>query len=245
MAWQTPKTDWSAADGVRDSDFNRIEGNILELYNKASLLSNVTIYVDASTGTDSAGSGTSGTPYKTIGYALNSIQKNLGGKTVTVHIAQGTYNEDIAIVGYNDGVIVLGGDYGANVSIDYISVDCSVVEIRDINLSVVSGGIFATRGSTLLAYTPITISGSSRGLHIIGGSRFRSDSTVTVNDSTASAIQVAGASMAYIYNIAGSNNENAIIAEEGSVVGYGTTDISVNVAGYITRTGGRIYTGGE
>ena len=33
MAWIAPKTNWSAADGVRDSDFNRIEGNTLELYN--------------------------------------------------------------------------------------------------------------------------------------------------------------------------------------------------------------------
>lgn len=31
MAWQTPKTDWTAADGVTDEDFNRIEGNIAQL----------------------------------------------------------------------------------------------------------------------------------------------------------------------------------------------------------------------
>jgi len=28
MAWQTPKTDWTSADGVTDADLNRIEGNI-------------------------------------------------------------------------------------------------------------------------------------------------------------------------------------------------------------------------
>lgn len=38
MAWQTPKTNWSSADGVRDTDMNRIEGNTLELKNtKAEL----------------------------------------------------------------------------------------------------------------------------------------------------------------------------------------------------------------
>ena len=31
MAWQTPKTDWTGADGVRFGDINRIEGNILDL----------------------------------------------------------------------------------------------------------------------------------------------------------------------------------------------------------------------
>ncbi len=31
MAWQTPKTNWQAADVVRKDDFNRIEGNIQHL----------------------------------------------------------------------------------------------------------------------------------------------------------------------------------------------------------------------
>lgn len=31
MAWITPKTDWTAADGVRNTDFNRIEGNTQQL----------------------------------------------------------------------------------------------------------------------------------------------------------------------------------------------------------------------
>lgn len=35
MAWQTPKTDWSAPDGVSNVDMNRIEGNILEVYEMA------------------------------------------------------------------------------------------------------------------------------------------------------------------------------------------------------------------
>lgn len=33
MAWQTPKTNWQAADVVSKDDFNRIEGNIQELEN--------------------------------------------------------------------------------------------------------------------------------------------------------------------------------------------------------------------
>lgn len=32
MAWQTPKTDWAAPDGVRNTDMNRIEGNTKHLY---------------------------------------------------------------------------------------------------------------------------------------------------------------------------------------------------------------------
>lgn len=35
MAWLTPKTDWSGADGVRNTDLNRIEGNILDLNSRS------------------------------------------------------------------------------------------------------------------------------------------------------------------------------------------------------------------
>lgn len=38
MAWQTPKTDWAAPDGVRNTDFNRIEGNALHLYDDMAAL---------------------------------------------------------------------------------------------------------------------------------------------------------------------------------------------------------------
>lgn len=38
MAWQTPKTDWGAPDGVRNTDLNRIEGNAQYLYDGAEAL---------------------------------------------------------------------------------------------------------------------------------------------------------------------------------------------------------------
>ena len=33
MAWQTPKTNWQAADAPLPDDFNRIEGNVQDLQN--------------------------------------------------------------------------------------------------------------------------------------------------------------------------------------------------------------------
>lgn len=32
MSWQTPKKDWTRADGVRNTDLNRIEGNVEHVY---------------------------------------------------------------------------------------------------------------------------------------------------------------------------------------------------------------------
>jgi len=40
MAWQTPKTNWQAADVVSKDDFNRIEGNIQELQAKVDIHAN-------------------------------------------------------------------------------------------------------------------------------------------------------------------------------------------------------------
>lgn len=38
MAWVTPKTNWTGADGVRDSDLNRMEGNTQHLYSDLGVL---------------------------------------------------------------------------------------------------------------------------------------------------------------------------------------------------------------
>ena len=57
MAWQTPKTNWSSADGVRDTDLNRIEENTRVLYFE-KLRDNTTIYVSPS-GNNSTGNGSS------------------------------------------------------------------------------------------------------------------------------------------------------------------------------------------
>lgn len=244
MSWQNPKTNWTAADGVRDTDLNRIEGNILELYVMSAIQYGITVYVSTS-GNDASGTGLASAPYRTIGRALESVPRNLNGKTALISIAAGTYAEHVVVSGYNDGILILGGEYGDTVTINSLEVSGSICEIRDISLSVVSGGIAVIKGSTLLAYTDIQVSGSMRGLHLLGGSRFRTDSLLTVNGSSAAAVQVSGASMAYLYDLAGSDNENAIISEEGSLISYRSTSISVNVAGYITRSGGRIYTGAQ
>lgn len=62
----------------------------------------MTVYV-ATTGSDTTGTGASTAPYKTINYAINTIPKDLGGYTVLVQVADGTYDEDVQIIGFNNG----------------------------------------------------------------------------------------------------------------------------------------------
>lgn len=243
MAWQTPKTDWKSADSVRDSDFNRIEGDLLYLYNTSAVRADLTVYVSAS-GNDATGNGTSAAPYRTIMHALSTIPNNLNGRTAMIDIATGDYPENIVVKGFTGGRLVFYGAYGRTMTIKSLEVDGSILEVRTIDTRATAGGITVINGGTLLCSGSVSVSGSMRGLHVLNCSSCRIYAQLTVDASSAAAVHASGASMIYVLSLAGSDNENAFIAEEGSIVSYGNTNISVNVAGFITRSGGRIYTGG-
>ena len=51
MAWQTPKTNWQAADVVRKDDFNRIEGNIQHLQDTKETPAGAQAKAEAAAGT--------------------------------------------------------------------------------------------------------------------------------------------------------------------------------------------------
>ena len=109
MAFIPPKTDWTAADGVSLVDLNRIEGNILELYNTSQVRGAVSIYVSP-TGSDDTGMGTSASPYRTIAKAVDSLPYVIGDHSVTLNIAAGTYNENVLIAGFT-GMLTINTTY--------------------------------------------------------------------------------------------------------------------------------------
>lgn len=74
MAWQTPKTDWSSADGVRDTDMNRIEGNALELKNTKAELN-----------------------------AFNALQQQVGALSTTVDALTQVLTATITAAGWSTG----------------------------------------------------------------------------------------------------------------------------------------------
>lgn len=70
--------------------------------------SNITLYVDATTGND-ANPGTSVQPLKTIQAAINKIPQ-IVNHAVVINVMAGTYNEDISIIGFSGkGIILLVG----------------------------------------------------------------------------------------------------------------------------------------
>lgn len=239
MAWQTPKTNWTGVDGVRDTDFNRIEGNILELYNTYKVHNDITLYVNASTGNDTGGTGTDASPFKTISAALATLPSNLGSKTVGLNIAAGTYEDDVVLRGFN-GVLKL---YSAGVvNIRSMRVEgCCVYQYG--SQTNFKRGIALDYGASYTGQSIMYVSeANSIGISVRNGSRFVLYNTATISNTTSAAIEASGSSMIYISIVAGNSNTVGIRSDTGSVVGYGTINMTATTQ-RISNTGGRIYTG--
>jgi hypothetical protein len=80
-----------------------------------TLRDNITLYV-ATTGSDSTGGGTSAEPFKTIQYAINTLPKDLGSKTATIIVEEGTYSENVVISGFYSGSLILHSTAGLALS---------------------------------------------------------------------------------------------------------------------------------
>lgn len=240
MAWQTPKTNWLSADGVRDTDMNRIEGNALHLYNEAMVRAELTIYV-STTGNDNTGDGTASRPYATVTKALNSIPKNLNGNVVEINIGAGTYSENAVIRGFN-GVLQL---YASGV----VTIQSVVVEgcrIYQYGTQVsFPGGLTVDHGASWVGQSTLYSSGASlSGVIVKNGSTFVQYNTVTISNKTSAAVDVSSGGRLYASTIAGSGNSIGMRADSGGTLCYGSASIAATTQRF-TNTGGRIYSGAQ
>ena len=126
------------------------------------LTSRVTVYVDASTGNDS-NPGTQGQPFKTIQAAVNSLPKDLSTYNANINIADGTYDEDVNIIGFHAGTL----DYGLNIIGNQSN--ASAVQVKSLNIR---------SCSAVISLRSFTVIGTSAPLLNIG------NSSVLVNNLT-------------------------------------------------------------
>jgi len=237
MSWQNPKIDWTPQDGVRNSDFNRIEGNILELYN-SSMQTDRVLYVSP-TGNDSSGTGTTAAPYRTISKALSVLPKNLNGKSVMVSIAGGTYSESVEIIGF-DGPITLTGSSGSTVNLNGLRVDGCCVTLSNVTLAV-SSAVFVVNDAALIGGGSLRITGGTNGLTVSYGSTL-SLNGVSCSNASGYGIMVDLSSRFYCSTLAGSDNAAGMMCRGGSTAAYGSSNLAARGAVYTTSGGGRIYT---
>lgn len=240
MAFITPKTDWSSVDGVRDTDFNRIEGNILELYNMTGARSDLYIYVDASTGSDDTGNGTAANPYRTISKALSVLPHNLEGKDVAISIAGGTYNEDVTIRGFDAPLTLTNG--GEEVTINGLRVDgCHCSLGNNIRVKT-SGPVWVVNCGTLTGSGSLHTNGSYVSLNY---GALVALAAVRCDNSPGFAVSADMCSRFYAANLDGDGNASGLAAQGGSVIAFGDTNIEANSPALFTALGGRIYTGAQ
>lgn len=120
------------------------------LRNIRPLTGDINIYV-STTGSDITGDGDESNPYASIGKALGTITKDLGGYTAAINISDGTYNEDVVIKGISNGYIRLqrNGVQELNNLCNVKSIrveNCNSVSISGLNLTTTdTSGIFGTR----------------------------------------------------------------------------------------------------
>lgn len=240
MAWQTPKTDWSRADGVRDVDLNRIEGNILELYNNDGLRSDRTVYVNASIGDDTTGDGSSWSPYATISKALATIPRNLNGRDARISIAAGTYTEDVEIRGF-DAPILLTGTAGDDVIVHSLRVDGCHCGLDNITMAATSN-VFIVNCGTLVGEGNISTNG---GRITVNYNSTLSLNAATCGSSGSFAIIVDRGSRFCVRELYGQGNTYGISCQGGSVVAFGDSYLEADDMLYFTAMGGRIYSGAQ
>lgn len=241
MAWQTPKTNWGAADGVRDTDMNRIEENILELYNTESAKAARTIYVSPS-GNDTTGTGASSAPYRTITKALSTLPKNLNGQQTLINLAAGSYPETVNIRDFFGGTLTINGNAGAVVNINGLDIrNCSVL-LSAIALVVGTGGIYIGGPAVVYAASgSITVNGAAEGVTLRYGAILEVTTTLTINNTTSRGLQVQYASTASVATLTGTGNSI------GVYVYHSTVFIRNQTIGAVTQTineNSAIYVGG-
>lgn len=243
MAWQNPRTNWAAADGVRDTDFNRIEGNTLALYEETARDAK-TVYVNASTGNDTTGTGSSAAPYATISKALAALPKNLNGQVCIIQVAPGTYDEQVVVSGNRNGIITLASDaFNSAVTIGSITVEnCGALELKTMILTML-GPILVRRNSSLISTADIRHTGPNNALEVNFNSIAQVyEIAISGSAQTQIGIQATSNSRVSVSSIKGAASTYALYAEGGSVISY-----TVNSAtGMLyTASGGRIYSGSQ
>ena len=230
--------------------------NKVLLDSKANVLTkDVTLYVDSTTGNDSTGDGSSAKPFKTIQKAVNSVPKVLGGHTATILTASGTYEEVVAVDGYQGGLLVIGDNTQTVTLRGAILVNASSFVVLRI-LNITSTGydtVSAKNGSQVKIEALMTLDGASNYASAFwaeGGSTITTYEdlfdflTTTIKNFKSPAVYAIGGSKIQLSVLEGSNNSTGLRAEEGGVIIYNINNMTATTA-TTTYKGGRIYSGAQ
>lgn len=228
--------------------------NKLLFDNKAyTVTQNETVYVNGSTGNDSTGDGSASAPFKTIQAAINAIPKCLGGFTVEVDIAAGTYAERVRIEGFYGGRLVVGQADRTTTVLGITVMASNSVQLRISTVNATGGDgatpLYIGAGSQVLLGRHMTINCASLVDIGVGVEQNSSLSalgvSLNVNGSNLIGVLAKQGGKIALEIVGGSSNAGVgLRAENGSSITYVTKSIAAT-SNFLTIGGGKIYTGAQ
>jgi hypothetical protein len=211
-----------------------------------STTASMTIYVNDSTGNDTTGDGSLGSPFLTIAKALSCLPEIINHPT-TINLT-GTFGENIVISGKrgSGSITVAGpggtGADGTKASISRLQVDTSIISVSFYNITATATDnipFYAADTKRLnIYYCTSTVSALTQtGIYAIG-SEIRAENCTISNKNRAIYANMMG--RIYSYNNGGTGNNTGLLAGSAGIIykanttqPAGTTAESYNSAGRI------------
>lgn len=245
----TPETGSAYYATVERADNPTVTGtpvnaqNLNAMQEAAGLTANKVVYVSTA-GSDSVGDGSTANPYATITKALSVIPRNLNGFAASIYVAAGTYNQELNINNFGNGILQIMGTTGDAVTIPKMSVsNVQLLEIKNISLNIV-GAHLETSSSNLVFQSPVSINGGNYGVFANLASNIVFVGSLDISNISLNAIVSTNCSSVYVPVLTGSGIDIAFVCTKGGVCTFGTNQSTSRVAHY-TENGGRIYTGAQ
>lgn len=257
----TPVSGQANTYDLERADSPVVEGTPInaELLNKKAdvLANNTMIHVNGGTGSDIVGDGSSGAPYATIQAAIDSVPKCLNGHKARIHVAGGTYVEDVVISGFYGGELEIMA-LNLTVRLKSVSVaSCSLVRMSALgfgtsdpafiiaNNADTGDGLFVVdKNSNVILTDDVTLSSSSsvNGVLVSGASTLVAEKQIHVSNVGLNAVVAKDCSTVSANRFAGTGNKSGLKAEQGGVIVYGSHGLT-STNGDSTASGGRIGNG--
>ena len=240
----------TTSQGTKRMSLSLLKQVFGKLFAPAPLSKNLTLYVNAATGSDSNDGLDAGRAKRTVAAALSLVPKDLGLRLVIIN-AIGVFDETVNLRSFENGIIELVGDGSTQINRGInVSACTAPIKLKSINLS--GNGLDQVVGITYSTYVSLSSCNidAAAALNKYG---------VTVNDggfiyiydvsvNHAERALVCGSGIMDVRNVTGADNEIGLIAgnPSGGAAGIilatssnlgATTEIAKHFGGVVFKEG--------
>jgi hypothetical protein len=195
----------------------------------AGTVSNITYYVNSSTGVDTNDGLTSGAAFKTIQHAVSLIPQVVN-HNVVINLAAGTYAETVSLLGFvGHGGITISGGADTTAALNYIvtSIVFNMVGVCT-EIKGVTSDYYVIQSTRVILSHCAASDASAYGLNVIAAKVFIN---VGVISNKSDAITTGENAEVMVLGLTGSNNTNVFTANYGSKISICDTTTLFGISG--------------